>query len=146
MRGRFGTRSVFVDTSAWLAAEDSADQWHSEAERLFRQLAAARQWHLVTSNFVVAETHALVLRRGRRAAADFLHRVDRSPSLETVRIAVEDEQAARDIIYHYLDKDFSLVDALSFAVMDRLGIHYAFSFDQHFQQYGKMVLAPDLLQ
>ena len=39
--------------------------------------------------------------------------------------------------------DFSLVDALSFAVMERLQVPAAFAFDQHFAQYGLTVLNLD---
>ena len=52
----------------------------------------------------------------------------------------EDEQRARDIVYKYEDKDFSLVDATSFTIMERLGIDQAFSFDHHFEQFGFVTL------
>jgi predicted nucleic acid-binding protein len=38
------------------------------------------------------------------------------------------------------DKDFTLTDATSFAVMERLGITYAFTFDHPFTQYGFIAL------
>jgi len=44
------------------------------------------------------------------------------------------ESKAWQIIVHFHDKHFSYVDATSFAVMKRLGINDAFSFDEHFRQ------------
>jgi predicted nucleic acid-binding protein len=57
-----------------------------------------------------------------------------------VRAEATDEAAARSIIYRYADKDFSLTDAISFAIMARLGLSQAFTFDKHFEQYGWRVL------
>ena len=48
-------------------------------------------------------------------------------------------------MFQYQDKDFPLVDAISFSVMERLGISVAFAFDQHFTQYGWTALTPALL-
>jgi uncharacterized protein len=48
----------------------------------------------------------------------------------------EDEASARATIYRYTDKTFSLTDAISFVVMERLGITTPFTFDDDFRQYG----------
>mgnify|MGYP000383640430 CR=1 FL=1 len=42
---------------------------------------------------------------------------------------------AKRRIQIYLDQDFSLVDAVNFAAMERLGIKKAFTFDMHFRIY-----------
>jgi predicted nucleic acid-binding protein len=57
-----------------------------------------------------------------------------------VWVTPADVARARTIIYQYTDKDFSLTDATSFAVMERLGLRLAFTFDRDFAQYGFTVL------
>lgn len=143
MRIPSGIRGVLVDTSAWYALEDSRDQWHSDARAIRDRIAAEGRWRLVTTNFVVAESHARILSRSRTAAARFLERTDSLGAVDVVRIEVEDEVRAREILRRYHDKDFSLVDALSFAVMDRTRIRHAFAFNTYFHQYGRFtVLTP----
>ena len=60
-----------------------------------------------------------------------------------VRVAEIDEERAREIIVSHDDKDYAFTDATSFAVMERLGITTAFTFDRHFAQFGFAVLGPD---
>jgi predicted nucleic acid-binding protein len=57
-----------------------------------------------------------------------------------IRVRAQDEERARAILFRYEDKDFSFADAISFVVMERVGIQYAFTFDHHFEQYGLTVL------
>lgn len=91
---------------------------------------------------MLAETHALLLaRRGRTIAARILTEIDHSTAV-LVRVSAADERRAREIITTYQDKDFSLTDATSFAIMERLRIGHAFTFDRHFTQYGFTVLEP----
>ncbi len=47
--------------------------------------------------------------------------IDRD-DITIIRVSEADEQRAHEIIYQYDDKDFSLTDATSFAVMERLHI------------------------
>ena len=68
-------RRVFIDTSGFYAALNRKDAFHSHARRLFSR-AQRERWVLFTTNFVLAETHALILaRKGREPARRFLHSV-----------------------------------------------------------------------
>ncbi|RIK44398.1 MAG: hypothetical protein DCC58_08295 [Chloroflexi bacterium] len=57
-----------------------------------------------------------------------------------MRISARDERRAREILRLHADKTYSLADATSFAVMERLRIDQALTLDQHFSQYGWMLL------
>jgi predicted nucleic acid-binding protein len=141
MNERWASRSnrLFVDTSAYFALYSADDEHHDRAVAV--AITAHRQ--VFTTNYIVAETHALFLRRvGRGAGVFFLGELDRS-SIVVERVSVEDEQRAREIIFGHTDKNYTLTDAASFAVMERLGITTAFTFDRHFAQFGFTVLGLD---
>jgi hypothetical protein len=54
-----------------------------------------------------------------------------------------EEQLGKEILVRHADKDISLCDAISFAVMELRSVRAAFSFDKHFGQYGRFqVLGP----
>lgn len=59
---------------------------------------------------------------------------------EVVRVATTDEAHAIAILRSHQDKGYSLCDALSFVVMERLGIQEAIAFDRHFREYGKFTI------
>jgi predicted nucleic acid-binding protein len=127
---------VFIDTRAFYAALNRKDEHHQEAMQLFTR-AVEEEWQLFTSNFVVAETHALVLTRlGRDLAAEWLRNIPAA----VIRVSEEDESKAKRIIFGYRDKEFSYCDASSFAAMERLRIRQVMAFDPHFTQYGKFVV------
>ena len=132
-------RRVFVDTSAWLALESPSDGNHSRALQIQSALRSAGSF-LFCTNYIVAETHGLVVSRAGRTRALSLLRDFDSGTVSVVRVEEEDEATARRIIDRYTDKDFSLVDATSFVVMEALDIRTAFAFDAHFSQYGFTML------
>ena len=135
MRRIYSYGDIFVDTSGFFAAFNQGDRHFTDAQRILARAADERRL-LVTSNFVVAETHALLLlRRGYELARQFLERMEVT-SIAIVRAEEQDEVAARNIIYRYRDKTFSLTDAISLAIMERLAIGLAFTFDRDFSQYG----------
>ena len=133
--------AVFVDTSGYVALLSENDKRHRDASAIIGELVQ-KQATLFTTNFVVAETHATLLRYvGDEGARSFLREIlSGSPGTVIVRAEEDDERAASEIIFRYIDKDFSMVDAISFVVMERMGIKQAFTFDKHFAQYGFDVL------
>jgi hypothetical protein len=107
--------------------------------RLFRW-AQREHWFLFTTNFVLAESHALILARmGRNRAWNFLQAII-TGSTNVIRAEEADERRARATIEQYQDKEFSYCDAVSFAIMERLDIREAIAFDDHFRQYGQFTI------
>ena len=127
---------IFVDTSAWYPLVVAT---HADHAPLAAALRAAVKAHrrVVTTNLVVAETHALLLRRvGYETALTFVQTVDNAPNV-VVRSTGELESAAeRNWLARYSDQGFSLTDAVSFAVMTERRIRQALSLDHHFEVAG----------
>jgi uncharacterized protein len=119
--------SVFVDTSVWFAAADSSDLDNLRAKAI---LAAGES--LVTSDHVLIETWVLLRNKIHRKAAERFWEILRSGVAVVEPVGAADLEAAWQIGISYRDQDFSIVDRTSFAVMRRLGIECAASFDTDF--------------
>jgi len=132
-------RSVFVDTSAFVALRNAAEAEHVRARAALSELlneGAA----LYTSNYVFAETYtALMVRVGREEALEWGRRFRASGAIELVRVEDDLEGDAWEILERHDDKSWSYVDATSFALIEREGSGEAFAFDVHFDQRGLRV-------
>jgi predicted nucleic acid-binding protein len=133
-------RSVFVDTSAFVALRNASEAEHERARTTLSELiedGAA----LFTSNYVFAETYAaLLVRVGRAEAIEWGRRFRAGAAIELVRLEPGVEEDAWQILEQHGDKGWSYVDATSFALIERDGGGEAFSFDAHFAQRGLRVL------
>lgn len=128
------TRSVLWDSSAILALLDADDADHERAVAAARQIASEQRPSFVT-NHIEVEAHALLLRKlGRTIAREWLL----TGGLPVVRALPGEEQRAKEILARHTDKDWTLCDAISFAVLDARRVRRAFSFDHHFRQYGRV--------
>jgi predicted nucleic acid-binding protein len=76
----------------------------------------------------------LNVRLHRQAAERFWMSVRRGAA-QLERVLAADFEAAWAIGEAFPDQDFSIVDRTSFAVMERLGLVRAASFDDHFAVY-----------
>ena len=133
---------IFVDTSAFIALADSDDEHHEKA-RKFYSSQIALETRFLTSNFVVCETlNYLRTRISFPSAVRFRESVEGSRIIEVHPITQAIEEKAFRIMKKFKDKAFSFTDCTSFALMDHLGIASAFGFDDHFRQYGRIVLYP----
>ena len=137
-RGTAESRRILVDASAFAALANRRDGNHRAALAIWERLRRERLVPFTTSS-VVAETHALLVSRaGPGAARDWLRAV---PVSETW-VTEDDYARGRRIVEAHRDKSFTVTDATSFAVMERLGTRTAFTFDRHFDQYGLERLRP----
>lgn len=126
---------VFVDTSAYYALTDRSDANHASAVARAHRFSLEGA-DLFTSNYVIAETHTLILNRlGHDIAVQVLEQLYASAT-RIIRATESDERHGREIVVQHRDKAYSLVDAISFAVMERLHLRFAWSYDHHFSQYG----------
>lgn len=132
-------RSVFVDTSAFVALRNGAEAEHERARAALSELLTGGA-ALYTSNYVFAETYtALMVRVGRGEAIEWGRRFRSSGAIELVRVEDGIEGDAWEILERHGDKGWSYVDATSFALIEREGSGEAFAFDAHFGQRGLRV-------
>jgi len=125
---------VLWDSSAILALLDADDADHARAVAVARQIASEARPSFIT-NYVEVEAHALLVRKlGRVIARQWLL----TGGLPVVRALPTEEQRAKEILARHSDKDWTLCDAISFAVLDARQVARAFTFDHHFRQYGRI--------
>jgi predicted nucleic acid-binding protein len=125
---------IFVDTSFWVAYRNRRDAHHDEAVEL---LAAHADAGLLTTNHVRGETWTFLRRRaGHRSAVGFLDALtaSRRVSVEFVEPTVEKDALAW--LRRHDEREYSFVDATSYAVMRRRRIVDSLAFDGDFAAAG----------
>jgi uncharacterized protein len=125
---------IFVDTSFWAALRNRRDARHVEASRLLEEHGASP---LITSNHVRGETWTFLRRRaGHRSAVDFLDALSASPRVRVEAVPARMEEDALRWLRRHDEREYSFVDATSFAPMRALRIRDALAFDGDFAAAG----------
>ena len=125
---------TFVDTSAFFAILDRDDANHLKAKHTWSRLLQDGSI-LVTSNYVLVETFALLQNRlGLAAVRAFQEDLLPLINVEFVTPGIHRSGIAALLLAS--KRNLSLVDCVSFEIMRTLGIRNAFAFDAHFKQQG----------
>lgn len=126
--------TIFVDTSALYALLDVDDTNHPPAAEIWKALLESGAT-LVTTNYVLVETTALVQNRlGLEAVDAFVSAI--APVLVVRWIDEATHRIAQATLLAIRRRAVSLVDCSSFIVMRELGQVEAFTFDRHFVEQG----------
>lgn len=129
----------FVDTSFWVALQFRRDANHAAARALWN----LRQPGLVTTNHVMGETWTFLRRRlSHEAALAFHERLARSALVAVRHVDEAAEVDAWVWLRRHDERDYSFVDATSFAVMRRLHLREAMAFDGDFAVAGFIEVRP----
>jgi predicted nucleic acid-binding protein len=130
---------ILVDSGGWYAATCPGDAHFAQA----RAWLAANAEPLLTTDFIIDETLTLLRARGERRRALQLGEQFFAGEIASIHYLTPVEIAAAwDVFRNYADKDWSFTDCTSKVVLESLGITTAFSFDQHFRQFGSVVVVP----
>ncbi|HEY7940619.1 MAG TPA: PIN domain-containing protein [Candidatus Limnocylindrales bacterium] len=122
--------TLFVDSSAFYAAADVGDSSHRRA-----MAALSSGEDLITSDHVLIESWLLIRHRLGRTAAERFWAAIRGGAAALEPVGAADLEVAWSIGQAFPDQDLSIVDRTSFAVMERLGVWRAASFDADFAVY-----------
>jgi predicted nucleic acid-binding protein len=126
--------NIFIDTSAFLAVLDQGDAGHAKATQAWTDILSTDAG-LVTTNYVVVETCALVQNRLGLKALRVFHE-DLAPILQIQWVDEAVHHAAVGTLLAVARTNLSLVDCVSFEIMRLLGIASAFTLDKHFKEQG----------
>lgn len=126
---------VFTDTAFFKALADEKDDFHQQAIKILKKLED-EQAQLVTTNFVLDESFTLIrVRCGLERVRMFREKIATLSPLKIIRVLAIDEEKAWDWFWNDW-RNLSFTDCVSFAVMKRLNLIYAATFDQHFTRAG----------
>ena len=125
---------VFADTSGLFAYLVKNDFMYVRAKNIFQSFAESNT-RLLTSSYVLLETTALLQRRvGMAAVFDFRNKI--VPLLDVVWVDADWHEKALNRLFALNRKKISLVDCLSFVIMEAREIQTVFGFDEHFKENG----------
>jgi predicted nucleic acid-binding protein len=128
--------TAFVDTSFYIARVMPRDQWHEKALRAVRPGIT-----FFTSAFVINETISLLQARGFfSAAVSFLRETRLSQDVSIVYPDAVMQSEGWNLFARWGPAGANAVDCVSFAVMRKLSIRKAFTFDEHFRAAGFDIL------
>lgn len=130
---------IFVDTGAWFAAFVPNDPDHLAADAWLTQNTEP----LLTSDYVLDELLTLLKRRGEfQRALRLGESILEGTIAEFEWVTPADVRAAWDVFGQFADKGWSFTDCTSRVIIERLSILTAFSFDEHFRQFGNLTVVP----
>lgn len=128
-------KAVFADTSYFVALIQPRDQYHAKAV----ELADVNQQMIVTTQWVLVELANFCSMPKQRI--DFNLLADRLIHNAVVVPATDNWfLRGRGSFIRHLDKNWSLTDCISFAVMHEMGLTTALTADHHFEQAGFVIL------
>lgn len=132
---------IFADSSFLIAYMIERDRNHEAAVRLFQQVATQR---VAITNHVRGETWTWLRTRSRHEkAVAFLDSVGRDDGyIEVSHVPESMEDDALRWLRQHDEREYSFVDATSFAYMRAKGIADALAFDGDFAAAGFTELRP----
>ena len=124
---------IFIDTLFVVALVNQRDQYHRRAAVLADQYEGCP---LLTTDGVLLEIGNALARNFKMQSIEIIDEFHSSKEVEIVNLSPRIMSRAFQLYRTYQDKEWGLVDCVSFIVMKQVGVDSALTFDQHFVQAG----------
>lgn len=128
-------KKVFVDTSYVLALFNKSDEFHSKAVAL-KDLTRRPNTVITTEAILLEIGNALSKKDMRQKCSSFIKGFYETDNIEVVPITTSLIKDSLEFFEKRPDKEWGLVDCVSFVVMKRRSVKYALAADDHFVQAG----------
>jgi uncharacterized protein len=140
------SQSFFVDTSFVVALVSRRDEYREVAHRIYRRFLPTDKFYY-TDAIVFESLNTLSKGENRRLGLEFFDRFAASDNAELIHTTPQQFYKALDLFERHPDKEWSLVDCVSFLVMQSKQIAFALTSDGHFEQVGYIALLrnPELM-
>lgn len=131
------TERTFIDTLFVIALINERDQYHTQAVQL---AALYEEQPLLITDAVLLEVGNALARGYKRQAIEVIEIFLSSAEVEIVHLTPALFNKAFQLYKAFRDKEWGLVDCISFTVMRDRGVTQALTFDRHFVQAGFQAL------
>jgi hypothetical protein len=129
--------TIFIDTSFIIALINERDQYHTQALDLSDLYIDQA---LAITDAVLLEIANSLARRYKNEAIEVIEQFLNSEDVEVIRLTPAIFDRAFELYKTRPDKEWGLVDCVSFIVMQDRHIQEVLTFDQHFAQAGFQIL------
>jgi len=124
---------MFLDTLFVIALLNQRDQYHERAAELAVRYEGKR---FLTTDAILLEIGNALAKKYTQEAVDVITHLLTSEDIEVVRLTPELFEESFALYKSHRDKEWGLIDCISFVVMRQNGIQEALTFDHHFVQAG----------
>lgn len=129
-------KEVFADPSGWLALVVKSDFLHEKAVEIYQNLLNQNSDFVTHDGILLEVGNSLSSVKARNTALKLKENIENSSRIELVTLSPELIESGWKLYAERLDKDWGIIDCVSFVVMQRHGITEALTADQHFEQAG----------
>ena len=131
---------IFLDTSGLIALSDEKDRNHHIARSYLNEQVKKGARFVLGRNILVEYIDGVTKRIGKEKALEELDNILNSKLLVVESVSNADWDKALVFFRKYHDQQIDMTDCLSFAIMERIKLNMAFTFDSDFRTHGFEVL------
>ena len=128
---------IFIDTLFVVAQINQRDQYHEKASELAEQYEG---YPLLVTDAVLLEIGNALSRNYKKEAVEVIENFLKSDEVKVIHLTPQLFDKAFEEYKKYDDKEWGVIDCISFVVMRQEGVSQALTFDHHFEQAGFQIL------